>query len=542
MSAPNPTPAPAAPKGSADDPDLGAVIGGRYRLLERIGLGGMGAVYRAEHVGMGRVVAVKLLRPELGAHADALARFEREAQAAARVAHKNVVAVSDFGVRDDGALYLVMEYLRGESLGDRLERDGRIPWAHAVAIARHVARGLAHAHERGIIHRDIKPDNIYLVTDEDDPDFAKIVDFGIARMLGGGDANVTRVGLVVGTPAYLSPEQALGGELDGRSDLYSLAIVLYEMLTGRTPFGDREPVAMLTAHAVIDPPWFGEIAPDLVVPEVLELLVRRGLAKAKEDRFADANDFAAALDEVRGRSGFWPQAADVVAFGEPSSNNGFALPGRPSGAHPRVTTPLPSPRLSTPMPVQHVSGVHAPLSYSETMAIEAGPPAGMRAWMHSTFPWTRDRARVKKIGTWLGGGLLVVGLVAAIQSAGNPSSGPGSTSAAAPAGGSTSMADAAPVAAPIAEAIELLTPGPDPAADLKLKAALHDLDKGRTCEERRAAVVRLRELGDARAVPSLKKARYRMRGGVLGVGDSNTNACLKKDLDAVIEVLSIKTN
>ncbi|KAB2882220.1 MAG: serine/threonine protein kinase, partial [Kofleriaceae bacterium] len=172
----------------ARDAEIGAVIDDRYRLIERIGLGGMGAVYKAEHVGMGRVVAVKLLRPEMGGRQDAIDRFTREAQASARVSHKNVCAVSDFGVRDDGALYLVMEYLRGETLRERLDKVGRLPWSNAVTIARHVARGLAHAHAQGVIHRDVKPENVFLVQDDDDDDFAKLLDFGIARSLENDDA------------------------------------------------------------------------------------------------------------------------------------------------------------------------------------------------------------------------------------------------------------------------------------------------------------------------------------------------------------------
>lgn len=497
----------------ADDPEVGAVIDGRYRLIERVGLGGMGAVYRAEHVGMGRVVAVKLLRPELGGRTEAIERFTREAQASARVAHKNVVAVSDFGVRDDGTLYLVMEYLRGETLRERLDRAGRLPWPHALTIARHVARGLAHAHAEGVIHRDIKPENVFLVEDDDDHDYAKILDFGIARSLESDDGRVTQAGFVVGTPAYLSPEQALGGDIDHRCDLYSLCTVLFEMICGRTPFGDRPPVAMLTAHAVVDVPSFAEVAPDVEVPVGLEAVVRRGLAKDREERFADAAALTAALDELRGR----------MSTEMPAMRPSTGMPAVPGGYTPfpgGYATPVPG-GYATPMPARPVN-------------LGAPPPVaaeGIRAWVLSMAPWLRDPVVVKRRLKWAIGGSLLLGVLVAIMTSANPGSAPG--------GGATApgAASGAPAAA------DLLDLPPLPAAlggatdDEKLKAALLDLDKGKTCEERKAAVARLRELDDARAVPALKRARYRMRGGVLGLGDANTNACLRADAEAAIAAL-----
>ncbi len=513
------------------DPEIGAVVDGRYRLIEKIGLGGMGAVYRAEHVGMGRVVAVKLLRPELGGRAEAVERFTREAQASARVAHKNVVAVSDFGVRDDGTLYLVMEYLRGETLRDRLDRTGRLPWISAVTIARHIARGLAHAHAQGVIHRDVKPENVFLVEDDDDAEFAKILDFGIARSLESDDARVTQAGFVVGTPAYLSPEQALGGTVDHRCDIYSLCIVLYEMICGRTPFGDRPPVAMLTAHAVVDVPPFAEVAPEVEVPAIVETIVRRGLAKDKVDRQADAAELTAELDAARGR---------------PSTEQ----PARMSSGHPLqavayAETPLPGPGPGSVAPA--------------TTA-----PEGIRAWLLSTFPQLRDRMVVKRWATIVGGGVLVVGVLAAIMTSGNPPAGPKSAppgpapaalaavAAAPPPVARTEPGPPAPTTASgpgsgltpsgvsrwgLTELILGTTTGSGPTADEAFAAAVHDLEKGKTCPERKAAVARLRALHDPRAIPRLKRARYRMRGGLLGVGDSNTNKCLKADAEAAMAAL-----
>jgi serine/threonine protein kinase len=475
----------------ANDAEIGAVIDDRYRLIERIGLGGMGAVYKAEHVGMGRVVAVKLLRPETAGRQDAIDRFTREAQASARVAHKNVCAVSDFGVRADGALYLVMEYLRGETLRERLDKVGRLPWPNAVAIARHVSRGLAHAHAQGVVHRDVKPENVFLVVDDDDADFAKLLDFGIARSLENDDARVTQAGFVVGTPAYLSPEQALGGKVDHRCDIYSLCIVLYEMICGRTPFGDRPPVAMLTAHAVVDVPPFAEVAPDVDVPPAVEQLVRRGLAKEKEGRFATADELTAALDIVRGLTPRFTTAgiaAQRVSTERPVATAFTPMPGpAPTGSQPELTPVPPAP---------------------------SGQPEGILAWFFTTFPWLRDKAFLKKWGPRVGVGVLALGVLVAIITSGNPSgksSGPGTTYI--------------PVVIPTVSTEE------------RFKAAAYELQNGKTCEDRRAAVGKLRDLGEARAVPLLKKARYRMRGGVLGVGDSNTNKCLKADAEAAMAAL-----
>ncbi|MCB9559718.1 MAG: serine/threonine protein kinase [Kofleriaceae bacterium] len=299
----------AAAAAASGDALVGQVLEGRYRITALIGAGGMGSVYRGEHLGIGKSVAVKVLHPRLGGSAEAGARFQREAFVGGRIGHPNCVAVSDFGVAADGAFYLVMELLQGESLGELIEREGRLPWRRALHVVRHVLRGLGHAHDHGVVHRDMKPDNIFLAHTEDDPDFAKILDFGIAKLVGEGGATITQAGITVGTPAYLSPEQAFGSELDGRSDLYSLSVVLYELLTGRTPFGDRDLLAMLTAHAVADVPPMAEVAPDAGVPAPVEALVRDGLAKTPAERIGSAAEYVTRIDELLGRvptaSGVW---------------------------------------------------------------------------------------------------------------------------------------------------------------------------------------------------------------------------------------------
>jgi hypothetical protein len=284
-----------SPSSSEERLSIGSTLDGRYRIDGLVGIGGMGSVYRCEHVGIGRPVAIKVLHADFIGNREASVRFQREAIASGRLEHPNIVGVSDFGLLEDGGCYLVMELLEGESLGDRLDRE-RLPWREAIDILRGVLRGLRHAHDRGVVHRDIKPDNVFLAVKDGDP-ITKILDFGIAKLFAGGadDPGATRVGITVGTPAYLSPEQAVGGEITPASDLYSTTVLLFEMLTGRPPFEDKDPLSMLGAHVGRPPPSIAEVAPELVLPPELEKIIQRGLAKQPLERFPSANEYLAAL-------------------------------------------------------------------------------------------------------------------------------------------------------------------------------------------------------------------------------------------------------
>jgi Protein kinase domain len=284
-----------SPSSSEERLSIGSTLDGRYRIDGLVGIGGMGSVYRCEHVGIGRPVAIKVLHADFIGNREASVRFQREAIASGRLEHPNIVGVSDFGLLEDGGCYLVMELLEGESLGDRLDRE-RLPWREAIDILRGVLRGLRHAHDRGVVHRDIKPDNVFLAVKDGDP-ITKILDFGIAKLFAGGadDPGATRVGITVGTPAYLSPEQAVGGEITPASDLYSTTVLLFEMLTGRPPFEDKDPLSMLGAHVGRPPPSIAEIAPELVLPPELEKIIQQGLAKQPLERFPSANEYLAAL-------------------------------------------------------------------------------------------------------------------------------------------------------------------------------------------------------------------------------------------------------
>ncbi|HSK04011.1 MAG TPA: serine/threonine-protein kinase, partial [Kofleriaceae bacterium] len=300
---PSTQPTPAAGPAAGEDEDhgvgIGATLDGRYRIDALIGTGGMGRVYSGEHTGIGRAVAIKVLHSDLHRNREAAQRFQREAIASGRLDHPNIVNIYDFGVLPSGACYLVMELLEGETLGARLERDGRLPWRDALEILRGMLLGLRHAHDRGVVHRDIKPDNIYLARKDGDL-IIKLLDFGIAKLRAGSadDPASTRAGLTVGTPAYLSPEQAVGGEITPASDLYSASIVLFEMLAGRGPFEDKDPLAMLGAHVSRIPPPITQVVPDVEIPSGLEAVIQAGLVKPAAERTRTAQEYIALIDRV----------------------------------------------------------------------------------------------------------------------------------------------------------------------------------------------------------------------------------------------------
>jgi hypothetical protein len=289
---------------------LGAVVGDRYRILEKIGAGGMATVYRGEHQLLRKGVAIKILPPEVAAEGDMAARFEHEAVAAARLDHPNCMGISDFGRMPGGQLYLVMELIDGVPLSQLCGMGKRLPWDRAVEIARQILRGMARAHELGILHRDLKPANIMLSQRAAGFEVAKIIDFGIAKMV--GDAKVgprveTRAGTIFGTADFIAPERLLGkGEDDPRSDLYSVGVTLYEMITGARPFWHEEPYTVVK-RALSEPPKPPrQVAPDADIPIRLESIVLKALAKDPDDRYASAREFLAALDAEELRTAAHP--------------------------------------------------------------------------------------------------------------------------------------------------------------------------------------------------------------------------------------------
>jgi serine/threonine protein kinase len=270
--------APAAPaealRGRRTPADFtGRVIEGRYRILRVLGEGGMGTVYAAEHVEIGKGVAVKILHPQYSRQQDLVERFRREARAASRIGHPHIIDVTDFGTTEDGCAYFVMEHLDGIDLADVLSHERRLEPPRAVQITIQICRALEAAHAAGVIHRDLKPENIFLVARDGRADFVKVLDFGIARSLGQDSSRLTNPGIAMGTPEYMAPEQALGGLADRRSDIYSVGALLYEMVTGVPPHGEAEEASPLRKQEPPRPPR--ELRPDL--PEEVELVILRAL-------------------------------------------------------------------------------------------------------------------------------------------------------------------------------------------------------------------------------------------------------------------------
>src|ERR687884_589838 len=272
-----------------DDRLIGQVLAGKYRIDEKIDEGGMGCVYRATHVLMEKTVAVKVLHPALAADDKIVARFTREAKAASRISHPHAIVVTDFGESENGVVYLVMEYLRGRTLKEVIRAEGPMALERATEIVRQVGGALEAAHEQGVVHRDLKSDNIML-EETGGGDWAKVLDFGIAkiqeteRSVHETDPGLTAPNLIIGTPQYMSPEQcSQASDIDARSDIYSFGVIIFEMLTGHVPFSGDSPTAIMLKHLQEPPPSVLEERKD--VPAAVGRVVARALAKRPADRF-----------------------------------------------------------------------------------------------------------------------------------------------------------------------------------------------------------------------------------------------------------------
>ncbi len=278
------------------DPLVGVVVDGRYEVVAHIGAGGMGTVYKVRHVSIDRLFALKSLRPEHADDRELIERFEREARAAARARHPNIVEIMDFGRLPTGAPYYVMELLHGVDLHAHQKDHKRLSASDVVSIAKAVGDALAAAHGAGVVHRDLKPENIFLCGKLRPLDDVRVVDFGAAKIMGG--SKLTRPGIVFGTPYYMAPEQANGLRTDHRVDVYALGVVMYEMLTGTVPFDGESYLAIIAKHIGQDPQPPSQRAPDADIPPALEAVVLKALAKRAEDRFAHMDALLAALDEA----------------------------------------------------------------------------------------------------------------------------------------------------------------------------------------------------------------------------------------------------
>lgn len=278
---------------------IGTCLMGKYDIIDVIGHGGMGVVYKGRQVLMERTVAIKMLQSQHIADSQSVQRFLREGKASCRMNHPHVITVYDFGITpQSGQPFIVMDYLQGISLADLIKQDGQVSVERSIKILTQATDALDHAHRAGVIHRDLKPSNIMLIEYEDEKDFVKIVDFGVAQLIGAGgeQQRLTQMGEVCGSPVYMSPEQCQGLELDVRSDIYSMGIVIYETLTGRLPLIGKTMVETMSKHITDMPPRFTEIRPDLYIPERLEAVIWKAMAKDPANRHQSMAELCRDLD------------------------------------------------------------------------------------------------------------------------------------------------------------------------------------------------------------------------------------------------------
>ncbi|HXI54707.1 MAG TPA: serine/threonine-protein kinase [Polyangia bacterium] len=501
------------------DPLIGIVVGERYRIVSRLGVGGMGAVYRAEHTMMRRDLAIKVLLPELSGRDEFARRFEREAESASRLGHPNIITVTDFGRMPDGSLFLAMEYLGGVSLTSVIS-EGPVPRPRALGIIRQILRALDHAHAAGVIHRDLKPDNIMLVERDGHHDVVKILDFGIAKVTEplSGQQALTQAGVIFGTPEYLSPEQALGEVVDGRADLYAAGVILYEMLVGRRPFESDDKVKIISMHLSHAPPRMRDVNPTVDVPPALEQAVLQAMEKHREHRFATATAFLQALEDAE---------------------------------------------LGSEPVAEQDAWATAPHDARTTAANAA-------AWLARTTGRLGDR-RWRRAWTAMA---LVVGVAVTVAVFRKPRRFSAATHAAAPASVHATTARppaSAPSLGPEAmppplsrtaaeEEVDQLARTANEGSDLprRLRAAakleemgnrdridqvsltILELKQARTCEQRKSYVEKLRAMGDPRALPALRGLHGLRLGRLVRVGGANTG-CMKKELAAAIKTLESKS-
>ena len=588
---------------AARDPRVGTVVGERYRVLGRIGEGGMGAVFRAEHILMKKVVALKLLHTDVGQVEEAARRFEREAQSASRLNHPNIVSVTDFGRNHTGELFLVMEFVAGESLADVLAREGRLSVTRACRLAGQILSALEHAHGQKVIHRDLKPANVMLVQSADPRlgETAKILDFGIAKITESeGDQPLTKGVMIFGTPSYMSPEQASGQEVDSRTDLYSCGIILYQMLTGKKPFDVEDVVKLMAMQVTASPPPFVRVAPGAGIPASLEAVVMRALEKQRERRYSTAAEFREALEKAEAdtsralwarRSALWAGLGKLWVAPSCLGRQMVSAPRSLVMRLPRAARPWvklaaalatvglvlalilghrhgAAPRLSPPRPKPVAQEMKSPLKQIED-AMAKGRVAEARILIMQQISAHPDVARVR---------YLLGNLEFAEK---NPSAGLAAYEEAlrmdAGLRGDAALlvnlrgllpdkklgraaldlmvrqvgVPACSVLAEIASEDRRMDLRQDarsacdslgcPDKVDRVQSYALDLAQGRSCAEKREAVEQLGASKDLRAVEPLRKARYGERGGFLGrVLGSAGNSCIIKDIDAALKALGVE--
>jgi eukaryotic-like serine/threonine-protein kinase len=303
------------------DPLIGQTLDGRYRIERVLGEGGMGIVYKAVHTTLGKPLAIKVLRPEVSKNDEIVARFRQEAQSASAIGNQHIIDISDFGTLADGSTYFVMEFLGGRSLTKAIETEKFTP-ERTIHVMKQLAGALGAAHEVGIVHRDMKPDNVQLVERGAEKDFVKVLDFGIAKV-GGSTSKLTQAGQVFGTPHYMSPEQCAGTNVDHRTDLYAVGVIMYEMACGRVPFDADNLMGILTKHLYENPIPPHEMPPPVDVPPALEAIILKCLQKKADQRYANMGELAKDLEAIE--KGLTPRA--VMDRVEPRASGGATMAG-----------------------------------------------------------------------------------------------------------------------------------------------------------------------------------------------------------------------
>jgi eukaryotic-like serine/threonine-protein kinase len=382
------------PRDPASSGFIGRDVGGRYRILAKLGEGGMGAVYRAEQISLKRVVALKVLRPELSAEPGMVRRFNAEAELAAKLSHPNTVTLYDFGQDSDGCLFIAMEYLEGRSLRDVLTREGALAPGRALAICEQLCASLADAHTRGIVHRDLKPDNVMLVQRGRQADVVRVLDFGIAKLRDDqGDVTampMTRAGDLIGTPQYMAPEQIRGEKVDARTDIYALGALLYEMVTGRLAFEASTLMAILSKHLTEMPVPPRDRRPDLRISASLSQLIMDALQKDPAQRPPSMDAFADRLARLVVESG--PRSGAPIS-GAPIAGVAAgayppALPENPPPGVPLLRTPPPGSMTPAEMAPYAGPGYPSPPPYSPPPYPSARPAyPSTPPPMHSPAPF-----------------------------------------------------------------------------------------------------------------------------------------------------------
>ena len=500
-----------------DEDWLGRVIDERYRIIERIGEGGMGAVFVAEHLKLQKPVALKVIHSTFVGNGEIAARFAREAMVSAQVEHPNVASALDYGTLPEGGAYLVMQLVRGQSLHEAIGEQGGLPWPLACDIAAQVADALHAAHGVGIVHRDLKPDNVLLIPRDGAAPLVKVLDFGIARVNHdslrppapdqAGEAPLTRLGTVIGTPGYMAPEQAMGDRVDRRADLYALGVVIWEMLVGRQLFANRDLTSIVSEQLTQPVPSAARESGDASIPAELESLLARLLARDVGDRPRTA---AEARDGLRALS----QRSHQVAG---------AFPPATTGTHPR------------PLPGRYDVNAHTVLAPTGAQA------AGQLARPGKGPPWPIVAVALAGLGL-ITVAITVLGLAWASRDDTDVMTLPE------PLMGIVPSDDPPPISPEVAEQIERLLQDDaatkrraaaewlrdhQPDDDVPQFAALSaELELARSCAAKSAVVAKLAELGDERALPALDRLSRRPRRGCGFLNRSDCWSCLREPLAA----------